>query len=238
MKYLYAKKRLDYTDYASGRVLYSLPNSPAFPVRLISEIFQQVFAMFPADKKFQIYDPCCGCAYHLAVLGFLHSDKISEIIASDIDNDVLQIAFKNLKLLNASGFKERILEISLMVEKFGKESHIEALNSAKRLQTDIEIKYRIFQSDLLKSNFSDTLSGFKPDIIFADTPYGQTVNWQGNTAFDDFLYQILENLKPLLKRETVIVIATSKEDKAEHPDYERLKKLKTADRQIRFFRIK
>jgi 23S rRNA (guanine2535-N1)-methyltransferase len=44
MQYKYEKTMLDYSDLASGRVFYSLPGHPAFPIRLASEIFQRCLA--------------------------------------------------------------------------------------------------------------------------------------------------------------------------------------------------
>jgi len=43
MKYRFEVERKDYSDFASGRVLYSAPNTTAFPVRLASEIVQRAF---------------------------------------------------------------------------------------------------------------------------------------------------------------------------------------------------
>ena len=44
MQYKFAKEQPDYSDLASGRVFYSLPGHPAFPVRLASEVFQRCLA--------------------------------------------------------------------------------------------------------------------------------------------------------------------------------------------------
>ena len=43
MKYRFETKKRDYSDLASGRVLYNAPNTTAFPVRLASEIVQRAF---------------------------------------------------------------------------------------------------------------------------------------------------------------------------------------------------
>src|SRR5678816_1175376 len=108
MQYQYAKERVDYSDLTSGRVFYSLPGHPAFPVRLASEIFQRCMAyraaIYDAAGRCTLYDPCCGAAYHLSVLGFLHGEQIGEIIASDIDETALAAARRNLGLLHRDGF--------------------------------------------------------------------------------------------------------------------------------------
>ena len=81
MPYLFATQDLDYSDYSSGRVLYSQPGAPAFPVRLASEIFQRARHILGADRpgaerRLALFDPVCGGAYHLTTLGFLHGEWI------------------------------------------------------------------------------------------------------------------------------------------------------------------
>ncbi len=48
MPYQFAVDRPNYSDLASGRVLYSVPGHHAFPVRLASEIFQRCLAYLRA----------------------------------------------------------------------------------------------------------------------------------------------------------------------------------------------
>src|SRR5512142_1863099 len=114
MQYKYAKEQLDYSDFASGRVFYSLPGHPAFPVRLASEIFQRCLASREAIYKDShpctLYDPCCGTAYHLSVLAYLHGECIREVIASDIDEKAVALAKRNLGLLSMEGLEGRIDE--------------------------------------------------------------------------------------------------------------------------------
>src|SRR5690349_24530796 len=100
MQYKYAIEQHDYSDLSSGRVFYSLPDHPAFPVRLASEIFQRCVAfrktIYNISAPCILYDPCCGAAYHLSVLGYLHHEYIQEIIASDIHEKAVASANKNL----------------------------------------------------------------------------------------------------------------------------------------------
>src|SRR5678815_4661595 len=104
MQYQYAKERVDYSDLTSGRVFYSLPGHPAFPVRLASEIFQRCMAIREATYKISspcvLYDPCCGAAYSLSVLGYLHGEKIQELIGSDGGEKAVAMAAQNMGLLN------------------------------------------------------------------------------------------------------------------------------------------
>src|SRR4026209_1860119 len=100
MQYKYAKDQLDYSDFTSGRVFYSLPGYPAFPVRLASEIFQRCIAIRKTTYNdltpCTLYDPCCGAAYHLCILACLHGEHIREIICSDVDEKAVALAKRNL----------------------------------------------------------------------------------------------------------------------------------------------
>ncbi len=85
MQYKYTDK-INYQDYASGRVPYHRTGRPNFPVRLASEIFQRCLAYADLDQV-SLYDPCCGGAYMLTVIGLLHGDRIKKIYGSDIDKE-------------------------------------------------------------------------------------------------------------------------------------------------------
>src|SRR5215216_6396625 len=123
MQYKYAKEQLDYSDFSSGRVFYSLPGHPAFPVRLASEIFQRCLAqrktLYQVSTPCALYDPCCGAAYHLSVLSYLHREHIREVIASDIDAKAVALAGRNLGLLYMDGLEKRIHELSDMLKTYG-----------------------------------------------------------------------------------------------------------------------
>src|SRR5689334_14242480 len=144
MQYKFETEQQDYSDLASGRVFYSLPGHPAFPVRLASEIFQRCLAQ--REKLYQeslpctLYDPCCGTAYHLSVLGVLHRERLDQVIASDIDETAVALARRNLGLLHAEGMDVRIRELSQMYEQYGKESHREALQSAQKLKSQLSVE--------------------------------------------------------------------------------------------------
>ncbi len=124
MQYKYAKEQQDYSDFSSGRVFYSLPGHPAFPVRLASEIFQRCIAqrerIYQVSTPGTLYDPCCGAAYHLSVLAYLHPKHNREVIASDIDEKAVALAERNLGLLHPEGMEQRIRELSELLEEYGK----------------------------------------------------------------------------------------------------------------------
>jgi len=236
--YKYAHKN-DYSDLASGKVIYSIPGSSAFPLRLMSEIFQLCLEFIPRKDKFTIYDPCCGSAYHLTGLAFMLPDKINKIICSDINNDIIYKAGMNLSLLSAVGIDKRISEINELIQKFDKDSHKEALGSAKRLKDIIQgqtintVAYidNILNSDLKKLNNEIV------DIIFADIPYENLEKWQSNPTGKDEVRIMLENLLRIATKDNVIVIASTKKQKIVHEKYRQVKKLTAGKRKISFLKL-
>lgn len=134
MPYRFATDQTDYSDCSSGRVFYGKPGHPAFPVRLASDVFQRCVDVLRADGHlgpYAIYDPCCGGAYHLSTLAYLHWRDIREITGSDVDADALALARQNLSLLTIEGLDRRIAEIAQMLQSYGKPSHEAALASAQ-----------------------------------------------------------------------------------------------------------
>src|SRR5205814_8903957 len=90
MPYRFARERLDYADFASGRVFRSLPGRTGFPVRLADELFQRCLAIRSARGHHApavLYDPCCGGATLLCTLAYQPWPALAQIIASDADPD-------------------------------------------------------------------------------------------------------------------------------------------------------
>src|SRR5690348_10547774 len=140
MIFKFATQRENYSAYAGGQVFHNLRGHPAFPVRLASEIFQRCLQFRSAKglhTPVKLYDPCCGGAYHLAVLAYLHWGHIMEIRASDIDGEALSIAKRNLALLTLQGLESRMAEVEEMRRLYQKESHAEALRSAAHLKAKL-----------------------------------------------------------------------------------------------------
>lgn len=243
MQYQFAVDRPDYSDLSSGRVFYSLPGHPAFPVRLASEIFQRCLAIRKtkglADPCI-LYDPCCGAAYHLGVLGYLHGKEIQSIFASDSDADVLPTAQRNLGLLSMEGLEGRIAEITALMNQYGKESHREALESARVLRQRIEIlaQEHPIQTNLFQANVFDRpalrkhFQGQKVDIVFSDIPYGLHSRWQAPAAIQNPLWMMLDGLLELLTPEGLVVIASDKRQKAMHEKYQRLDHFQVGKRRV------
>ena len=108
MKYRHLVEKPNYADFASGKVLLGLPGHVATPLRLMDELFQSGLEILRAgglNEPVTLYDPCCGTAYHLAALAFLHGSEIASILAADIDPPVVAIARRNLDLLTPAGLE-------------------------------------------------------------------------------------------------------------------------------------
>jgi hypothetical protein len=246
MQYKYVKEQVDYSDLASGRVLFSAPGHPAFPVRLASEIFQRCMAsretICKDSSPCTVYDPCCGAAYHLSVLGFLHTEHIRELIASDINEKATDIARQNLGLLNPAGLEKRINDISRMLELYSKDSHREALASALTLKSRIEaghtIRTTIFQADATdRKSITMSVKPGSVDIVFTDVPYGQHSQWgHASSGRPDPLWSMLEALLPVLSPSGILAIVSDKRQKVSHERYRRVDHFQIGKRRIEILR--
>jgi tRNA G10 N-methylase Trm11 len=239
MEYKYAKEQKDYSDYASGRVFYSVSGHPAFPVRLASEIFQRCVAhrqaIYQIASPCVLYDPCCGAAYHLSVLAYLHRQLIREIVASDVDEKVVELAEKNLSLLNKAGLENRIVEIKSMLEQYGKDSHQDALKSATVLKTNLPgdlLATKVFQANVLdRVDLLQKLSPHSVDIVFTDVPYGQHSSWHDSTERNP-LWSMLDSLLEVLSPSSIVAVVSDKGQKAMHEGYQRIERFQVGKRRI------
>ncbi len=242
MEYKYVKEQTDYSDLASGRVLHSLPGHPAFPVRLASEVFQRCMEhrkmIYKESSPCVLYDPCCGAAYHLGTLGFLHREQVSEMIGSDIDEKAVEIAKRNLDLLNPAGMDKRISELSGMLELYNKDSHRDALASAgtlkNRITFDHTIKTLAFQADA--TDGKAILQKIEPrsvDIIFTDVPYRQHSQWGGSS---NPLWSMLNALIGALSSSGILAIVSDKGQRASHEKYQRVEQFQVGKRRIEILR--
>ncbi len=244
MPYRFATEQEDYTDYASGRVFYNAPGAPAFPVRLVSELFLRALAVrrrLGLTAPVVIYDPCCGSAYHLTALGHLHGEQIDAVLASDIDARLLAVAERNLSLLTPAGLAWRQAELAELLQRHGKESHAGALASAQRLLERVKALAHPVRTHLFCADATDPaalrlqLAGATPDLVIADVPYGQHSAWQGAYAAETAhppLWWMLAALRPLLPVTTVVAIAADKAQRIEHAGYRRLDRFPLGKRQI------
>ncbi len=250
MPYQYAIRDEDYTDFSGGRVLYSLPGLPAFPVRLASEIYFRARALLrlPHEKRLTIYDPTCGGAYHLAALGLLHGEGIGAILASDVDQRALELARRNLSLLSPEGLLRREQEIRGMLEQFGKLSHAWALQSAAALRERAlrasegeqglsPIRTRVCQANALDPTaVQNALAGESIQLVISDIPYGQLSAWRlpASNAPDNHApaWRMLDALLPALPGDSIVAVAADKSQKIAHEGYRRLDRFQIGKRRI------
>lgn len=249
MPYRFATQDLDYTHYSSGRVLVNLPGQPAFPVRLASEVFQRLLELRQTtglSTPVHLFDPCCGGAYHLAVLGLLHREYIASITASDIDPRALDTASRNLDLLSSAGLQARLRQIEAMHAEFGKASHAEALETAQLLLENVKaqeaaypIATRTFLADAFDTEALQAgLQGQAVDTVFSDLPYGLHSQWQGQASGQsDPTHELLDSLAQVLSSGTLLALAMMKETKPSHLSYAPLGKLKLGKRLVTFLRF-
>jgi len=241
MEYKYAKEKTDYSDFASGRVFHSLPGHPAFPIRLASEIFQRCIAhrttIYDISTPVTLYDPCCGAAYHLSVLAYLHGELIREVIASDVDEKAVELAKRNLGLLDMAGLEKRIGQITTMIDEYGKSSHKDALKSAHTLRTRLShlsdvIVTRTFRANALSKE--EILENIKPksvDVIFTDVPYGQHSNWHGSDV-PNSLWSMLDTFQGVLSSSSIVAVVSAKGQKAFHEEYQRVEQFQVGKRRV------
>ena len=246
MQYKYASGQQAYSDFARGRVFYSLPGHPAFPVRLASEIFQRCVtqrkAIYNISSPCTIYDPCCGAAYHLSVLGYLHREDIQKVIASDIDERAVALAERNLGLLQTDGLDKRIRELSEMFDQYGKASHQEALHSASILKEKLStlkekhsIATQVFQANVMDSQeISRQTPPRSVDIVFTDVPYGLHSQWRDVNLQEasNPLTSMLGSLLRILSPSSIVAIASDKQQKANHERFQRLEQFQLGKRRV------
>lgn len=240
MPYQFATERPDYSDLASGRVFYSFAGHPAFPVRLASEILQRCLALRKRaglDAPVVLYDPCCGTGYLLAVLAYLHPENLRQVIASDFDEQAVDLARRNLELLTPPGMQRRLNEIQEMIRLYGKSSHQEALHSAQVLQARVvtlpSLALQTFHANALDgAALVRNLPGQAVDLVVTDVPYGQHSQWQGLTLDTNPLQSLLSALTGVLAPGGVVAIASDKQQKIPRDGYRRVDHFQIGKRKI------
>lgn len=239
MNYKFALENRNYEDYSSGRVFYNQKGTTSFPVRLASEIYQRCASFLMQQglsSDYVLYDPCCGGAFLLSTLGYLHGKHISKIYASDIDDAALSLAERNLSLLFLEGLDERIEQIKEMAAKFGKESHSEALQSAFTLRNTLEqrrnaIDVSCFHADITSdTDLIDKVSDV--NILITDLPYGEIVDWSDSQNEEEAVKKLLDNVLPVLASQSVVSIVSKKKTKIKHEKYRKVEQFVLGKRQI------
>ncbi|MFS0788050.1 hypothetical protein ABC345_16935 [Shouchella sp. 1P09AA] len=232
MSYQFEKEKKDFSDFASGRVLYNAPGTTAFPVRLTSEVFQLCQSFLNKKKDLMIYDPCCGGAHMLTAIGFLHGSDISKIYGSDINADIVKIGQKNLDLLTYRGLTEREEKLRSDYLAYQKEAHSDALESVQRFKADLhqvdEKNGKVFPFDITGRE-APPLSNI--NLVITDLPYGELVQWvsEEETPVKQLLTNVYEGLD---QSNAIVAIVSEKSVVVDHPRYQRKKMVKHGKRKI------
>ncbi len=231
MEYKYCENS-NYEDFASGRVIYNASGVPNFPVRLVNEMYRRCLQYSNKKTDISLYDCCCGGGYSLTVLGLLNQKTISQVIASDIDIKMIEIAKKNLSLLTEAGVNHRINEINSLYQQYKKDSHKSAIESARRILSLIEkkIDVQLFQANALQEIKAD----INPNIIITDVPYGNLVQWQDGS---DGVNNLLDSLKEICSTDTVIAISMDKSQKVNNTSFKRLEKQIIGKRKFEIYKL-
>lgn len=235
MQYKYCENE-NFEDLACGRVLIHRTGFPNFPIRLAQEIFCRCKAYLGKQNGIRLYDPCCGGAYLLTVLGFLNPDSLDSIAGSDISREAVDLAGENLSLLTREGLRRRIDALRELYSLHGKDSHLQAVESGERLLQRLEQAAslphtRVFVNDLFSPNFPE--EAFRADIVFLDVPYGNLVQWQGDSPSSA---RLLDSLLPVLTPDSVVAVCSDKSQKFSSPQFQRLEKQSAGKRVFQIFR--
>lgn len=243
MNYNFVKEKENYQYLSSGSVLYSIKLSPAFPVRLGSEIFQRATEFLEKKEGLKLYDPCCGAGYLITTLGILHGKSIKEIIGSDIENELVTFANKNLSLLNTIGQNERRRDLEDKLVKYGKSSYeisLKALGEIEKLSKKSSINTSCFFGDALNLDISSFLLRFgEVDLIISDLPYDNVTSWNSSDKLSVIEAEkvFLSNMVGILKTGGIIVLITSKKNiKITNTELQILSIEKIGKRKITFFK--
>lgn len=231
MEYLYSKNE-NFEDFSSGRVLYNAKGIPNFSVRLLQEMYYRAKSYLKKNQDIIVYDPCCGGGYTLTILGLLDNYNISKIYGSDIEQRMIIFAEKNLNLLSYAGMENRKQEVIHLYQKYGKQSHMEALKSCERLAKMLktEIKTELFVADCTKQ-----LPYIIPDIILTDVPYGQLVDWKAKEE-ELSIEQMIEQLWNISNPDTILVVCMNKKQKIKNKSWIRIEKHIIGKRKFEIFK--
>lgn len=206
MSYRYATERTDHSALASGQVLRSAPGYPGFPVRLASELLQRAMVHVEGDRV-RLWDPCCGSGYLAAVLGLLHRDRLTHVRATDVDEDAVGIAARNLELLTAAGLAEREQELRRSARDFGRVAFVERAEDARDLAAGLAAMGGDLPHGSAVADVFGLTDPVGADLVVTDVPYGEMTQWAGGVPDQDPIRGLLASMGRVLPQHAVVVVA-------------------------------
>jgi tRNA G10 N-methylase Trm11 len=154
----------------------------------------------------RLWDPCCGSGYLASVLGLLHRDRLTHVRATDVDEDAVGIAARNLELLTAEGLAERERELRRSALDFGRVAFVERAESAR----DLAAGLAAMGGDLPhESAVADVFALTEPvdaDLVITDVPYGEMTHWEGGVPEGDPIRGLLAAMGRVLPSHAVVVV--------------------------------
>lgn len=235
MKFKFETLKKDYSDFSSDKVLVNAPRTPAFPVRIASEIMARCLSFLKSTDHLTIYDPCCGGAHLLTVLGFIYSTNLTKIYGTDIDKSALTYAQKNLNLLTGETLNQKIKTLQSVSKSQEEQTQsAEVLHSAKRLAALLlDTKAPQKEVQCFPWDITEGTPFFKNvNIVITDLPYGNMAHWQGDIREQpaklllDHIYQTLD------LNNSVVAIICNKNERIAHQNFIQVNRLKHGKRQI------
>lgn len=163
-------------------VLVSAPGRPTLPVRLTLELLGRAREHLPGRDPVTVWDPCCGAGTTLAVLGLLGTG-ITALAGTDADPGPLDLARRNLALLDPAGRADRADELDRLARRHGKPAYTDAAVAARALRPVGRVSWTVGTADALDpAATAAALGGTRPDVVLADLPHGRQTSWAGAGA--------------------------------------------------------
>lgn len=167
---------------ALDAVLASAPGRPTLPVRLTVELAGRARAHLSADAPLTVWDPCCGAGVTLTVLGLLGAG-ITRLVGTDADPEPLDLARRNLALLDPGGLAARAADLDALAARHDKPSYADAATAARTLVPASTPTWSVAVADArdtaaVRSVLAEASpDDAGPDLVLADLPHGIRTTW-------------------------------------------------------------
>jgi len=192
---------INYADLGSGQVLYSAPGFPSFPARLSIELFERAREVARVERA-SFWDPMCGAGGIATTVGIACANAVSRILASDVSDDALVLAKRNLSLISAEGSLRRMIQLRTSGASHTRISSAERLVEVTRGR---DIPVRTAVADVTNPGSLEAIAPGWVDIVLTDVPYGQRAHWYTKSAKP--LSAMIAALCQVMPQHGVVVIA-------------------------------